>query len=87
MKNPTEGATISPGDFPLGSAKSRAVARALLRLRRPSAYVAEMDKEGRPIFEADRRYGESVILAPRKLSAEEWAAKYANTPEPDKKKP
>jgi len=58
-----------------------------LRLRRPPAYVAEIDGQGSPLYEADRRYGESVILAPRKLSAEEWAAKYANTPEPDKKKP
>ncbi len=83
MKNPIEGATISPGDFPLGSAKSRAVARALLRLRRPAAFVAETDEEGRPIFEADQRYGENIVLAPRKLTAEEWARENAPKPRPD----
>ena len=87
IKSPTGSATISPADFPLGSPASRAVARALLRLRRPPAYVVETDDKDRPILEADRRYGGVIVLAPRKLTAEEWAKKYAHTPEPDKEKP
>jgi hypothetical protein len=49
--------------------------------------VVETDDKDRPILEADRRYGGVIVLAPRKLTAEEWAKKYAHTPEPDKEKP
>ncbi len=82
MSNPTKPATVSPSDFPLCSPKSRAVARALLRLRRPAAYVVEADDSGQPIYEADRRYGEAVLLAPRKLTAEDWIKRYAAKQKP-----
>lgn len=71
------------GDLGKG-ARSRAVVPALLRPPRPPAYVVEMDEQGRPILEADRRYGEALICAPRRLSLEEWTERYA-PPEPDNK--
>jgi hypothetical protein len=64
----------------------RALARAVVLKRQPVQYVVYQGEDGEPIYDPFVRYGPNVVVVPKKLTNEEWQAKYAHLAEESKTK-